>query len=57
MQGFASEATTSDGKEVIVPEDQKCCIINVDETNLSLDGSDGGRGGRPGCTITIKHCS
>jgi hypothetical protein len=32
-------------------------MINVDETNLSLDGSDGGHGGCPGCTITIKHCS
>jgi hypothetical protein len=58
-QGFATEITGEDGneKEVIVSEDQKRRIINVDETNLSLDGSDGGRGGRPGCTITIKHCS
>jgi hypothetical protein len=58
-QGFATEITgeDGDGKEVVVSEDQKRRIINVDETNLSLDGSDGGRGGRPGCTITIKHCS
>ncbi len=58
-QGFATEITGEDGngKEVIVSEDQKRRIINVNEANLSLDGSDGGRGGRPGCTITIKHCS
>jgi hypothetical protein len=33
----------------------KSNAFNIDETNLSLDGSDGGRGGRPACTITMKH--
>ena len=49
-------ATTTDQGEVIFSETQKRRIINIDETNLSLDGSDGGRGGRPACSITIKHC-
>jgi hypothetical protein len=52
-KGFA---TRTDQGEVIFSETQKRRIINIDETNLSLDGSDGGRGGRPACTITIKHC-
>ncbi len=58
-QGFATEITSQDGagKEVVVLEDQKCRIIDVDETNLSIDGSDGVNGRCPGCTITIKHCS
>ncbi len=42
---------------MVVLEDQKRRIINFDETNLSLNGSDGGHGGCPRCTITIKHCS
>lgn len=29
-------------------------ICNIDETKLSLDGSDGGIGGRPCCTIHVK---
>ena len=29
-------------------------IINLDETKLSLDGSDGGIGGRPADTIRVK---
>ena len=49
-------ATRTDQGEVIFSETQKRRIINIDETNLSLDGSDGGRGGRPACSITIKHC-
>jgi hypothetical protein len=56
--GFAAENINEDGtKEIIFTDDQKCHIINVDETNLSLDGSDGGRGGRPACTITVKLCN
>ena len=49
-------ATRTDQGEVIFSETQKRRIINIDKTNLSLDGSDGGRGGRPACSITIKHC-
>ena len=30
-------------------------IINLDETKLSLDGSDGGIGGRPANVIIIKN--
>jgi len=57
-QGFASEIINESGaKEIVFSEEQKRRIINIDETNLSLDGSDGGRGGRPSCTITVKHCS
>jgi hypothetical protein len=55
-QGFATEIFSEDGTGVVL-EDLKRRIINVNETNLSLDGSDGGCGGRPGCTIMIKHCS
>jgi hypothetical protein len=29
-------------------------ICNLDETKLSLDGSDGGIGGRPCCTICVR---
>jgi len=47
-QGFASEIINESGaKEIVFSEEQKRRIINIDETNLSLDGSDGGRGGRP----------
>jgi len=53
-KGFATRSE-HDG-EVVFSEAQKRRIINIDETNLSLDGSDGGRGGRPASTITIKHC-
>jgi len=52
-QGFA---TKDDNGLTVFSEDQKCRIINIDETNLSLDGSDGGRGGYPSNTITIKGC-
>jgi hypothetical protein len=42
-QGFASEITSESGaKEIVFTEEQKRRIINIDETNLSLDGSDGG---------------
>jgi hypothetical protein len=36
-------------------EVQKRRIINLDETKLSLDGSDGGIGGRPANVIVIKN--
>jgi hypothetical protein len=50
-QGVASK----DGNGLTVfSEDQKYCTINIDETNLSLDGSERGRGGCPSNTITIK---
>jgi len=49
--GFADK--NADG-EVTFTEKQKRHTINVDETNFSLDGSNGGRGGRPANTITIK---
>jgi len=56
--GFACEVIKENGeKEITFSEEQKRRIINIDETNLSLDGSDGGRGGRPACTITMKHCN
>jgi hypothetical protein len=56
--GFACEVIKENGeKEITFSEEQKQRIINIDETNLSLDGSDGGRGGRPACTITMKHCN
>ena len=42
--GFAKESAEG---EVIFPQDQLERIINLDETCLSLDGSDGARGGRP----------
>jgi uncharacterized protein YllA (UPF0747 family) len=42
--GFATEIIHESGtKEIVFTDDQKRRIINVDETNLSLDGSDGGR--------------
>jgi hypothetical protein len=56
--GFASEIIDTDGVKLITfTDNQKRHIINIDETNMSLDGSDGGRGGRPACTITIKLCN
>jgi hypothetical protein len=54
---FSEVIKDKDEKEIIFSEEQKRCIINIDETNLSLDGSDGGRGGRSACTITMKHCN
>ena len=52
--GFAAK---NDAGEVIFSECQKRRIINVDETNFSLNGSDGGRGGRPANTITISNAA
>jgi hypothetical protein len=46
-QGFP----TKEGDSIVCfSEDQKRWIINIDETNLSLDGADGGHGGRPACS-------
>jgi hypothetical protein len=46
--GFATK--NNDGKVSIIPE-QLCNIINFDETCLSLDGTEGRRGGRPEITL------
>jgi len=46
--GFASRG--ADGT-VTIPEEQLYYIINFDETCLSLDGSEGRRGGRPQMTL------
>ncbi len=40
-------ATRNESGDMIFTKDQKRRIINIDETNLSLDGSDGGRGKCP----------
>ncbi|MGH7954904.1 MAG: hypothetical protein ACREOZ_02970, partial [Gloeomargaritales cyanobacterium] len=55
--GFASEKHPYDDEfegGVYFPEEQKKRIINMDETSLSLDGSDGLRGGRPAYSITVR---
>ena len=46
--GFATRG--ADGK-VIIPPEQLYNIINFDETCLSVDGSEGRRGGRPEITL------
>ncbi len=51
-KGFACRGT--DGT-VYFSELQKRRIINLDETKLSLDGSDGGIGGRPANVIIVKN--
>jgi hypothetical protein len=43
-------ATTSQTEELVIEEQMKKRILNMDETCLSLDGSNGNRGGRP--TVT-----
>ncbi len=43
--------------EVVFTEEQKQRINNVDKTNFSLDGSDGGCGDRPACSITILNAA
>jgi hypothetical protein len=48
----------SDGRGGIVfSEEQKWCIIRMDETKLSMDGSDGAIGGRPANSITLLGVS
>ncbi len=56
-QGFATKINGESGEEVIFTEEQKRRIINIDETNLSLDGLDSGHGGQPACSITMKNCN
>jgi hypothetical protein len=48
-------ASRSEDGSVHFSEVQKRRIINLDETKLSLDGSDGGIGGRPANVIVIKN--
>ena len=43
-------ATIDPNGEVIFDEEMKARIVNLDETNLSLNGSDSNRGGRPTAT-------
>ena len=43
-QGFGNH---SESGSFIIPENQLKCIINFDETALSLDSSEGRCGGRP----------
>jgi hypothetical protein len=50
--GFASK---NELWETIFEEAQMHRIANVDETNFSLDGSEGGHGGCPANTIMISH--
>jgi hypothetical protein len=47
--GFAVRA--ADGTTVTIPDEQLPFIINFDETCLSLDGTEGRRGGRPEITL------
>jgi hypothetical protein len=47
MQGFAMKVNGESGEGAIITDEQKRRIINIDETNLSVHGSDGGRGSRP----------
>ena len=42
--GFANKYKQG---EIIIPADQMRQILNIDKTCLSLDGSNGARGGRP----------
>jgi hypothetical protein len=42
------------GEEFHFSTSQKRRILNMDETNFSLDGGDGGHGGRPTSSITIS---
>jgi hypothetical protein len=58
--GFATAVEEYDEEgnlisEVTFTEEQKRRIFNIDETKISLDGSDGGVGGRPASTLTIKN--
>jgi len=51
-KGFA---TRGEDGSVTFSQSQMRRIINLDETKLSLDGSDGGIGGRPANVIIIKN--
>jgi hypothetical protein len=51
-KGFATRE--NDGNIIFSPSQMRH-IINLDETKLSLEGSDGGIGGRPANVIIIKN--
>ncbi len=51
--GFAVRA--ADGTTVTIPDKQLPFIINFDETCLSLDGTEGRKGGRPEITLHDPH--
>jgi hypothetical protein len=53
-KGFALK---NNNNEIHFKERAMCRIINLDETKLSLDGSDVGIGGRPCHTIRVKQQS
>ena len=56
FQSFVLEygfADLDENGNVTFSEEQRRRIINLDETNFSLDGSDGGRGGRPAASVTV----
>ncbi len=53
-RGFASK---NDLGETIFEEVQMRRIVNVDETNFSLDGSEGGHGGHPANIIMISNAA
>ena len=63
--GFAREKNVEDGNlaedgSVIITEDQKARIINLDETALTLDGTKSRKGGRPPVVfnaIDISHAA
>ncbi len=45
--GFGTWASGNSDVKVDVPDNQKACILNLDETTITLDGSKSWRGGRP----------
>jgi hypothetical protein len=47
-------ATKDNNGQLQISEEQKKRIVNMDETKLSLDGSDGQFGGRPALTISVR---
>jgi hypothetical protein len=47
-------STVQVGDKIEFSVHQKRRIFNLDETNFSLDGSDGGRGGRPSASYTVS---
>jgi hypothetical protein len=49
--GFASR--DAEGR-IEIPEDQRRRICNCDETKLSVDGCDGGVGGRPANSVSVR---
>ncbi len=50
-KGFAT--CNSDGS-IEFSEEQRRQIINMDETKFSVDGSDGGVGGHPSLSVTVR---